>query len=99
MCSVVDKLNTHHNVVYFTTHSASLQGDGVAGLKTLVESPAPGEAQPATAATAVVGVVPCLTHLARVLVDIDPGPLTRIIPGLITKGDHVDPGPGGREHS
>ena len=99
MCSVVDKLNTHHNVVHFTTHSASLQGDGVAGLQTLVESPATGGARPASAATAVVGVVQCLQHPARVLVDVDISPLTSLITGIVTEGDHVDPGPGSREHA
>ena len=94
--SVVDEFNTQDDSPYPTTHCASPQVYSVAGLQSLVDSPASGGGHPAIAAT---GVVSCLLQPDPVLVDVDGGLLTGVIAGLITECDQVDPGTGGRELS
>ncbi len=82
-----------------TSHCASPQVYGVAGLQSLVDSPPPGGPHLATAATGVAGVVSCLLQPDPVLVDVDLGRLTGVILASITECYQVNTGTGGSELS
>ena len=60
LCSVIDELNTEHDVAHVAIHCGSLQVEGVPGLQPLVDSPPTSGVHLATAATAVAGGVKCL---------------------------------------
>ena len=96
--SVVDEFNTQDDVDHVTSHTASPQVYGVAGLQLLVQSPPLCGAHIVPAARAVEGVVSCLQP-DSVLADVDPGLLTGVSDGPITECYQVNPGTGGRKLS
>ena len=97
-CSVIDELNTKHDVVHGAIHCASLQVEGVPGLQLLVHR-APTRGVHLATAASVVGEESCLIQSASILVHVDFSPLTMGIVASITECYQVDPGTGGGEHS
>ena len=98
------KLNTKHDVVHDAIHSVSLQGEGVPGLQSLVDSPPTSGRHLANGAIAVavilkVGPMKCLQQLGSILVNGEIGPFTGVVAALITECYQVDSSTGGGEHS
>ena len=97
-CSVIDELNTKHDLSHVAIHCLSLQGDGVPGLQPLVHRAPTSGLHPATTAS-VVGEVFCLTQNVSILVNVDISLLARVIESQIAECYQVDPIKGGGELS
>ena len=98
-CSVIDELNTEHDVLHAALHPGSMQVDGVPGLKLLVHSPPNRGPHLASAVGGVVGVGSCLTNFLWILMNMNISKLIGVIAAHITECYQVYPGKGGSEHS